>query len=30
MPPSAKPQDVIGAIAAIPDVELIESATGEE
>jgi putative Mg2+ transporter-C (MgtC) family protein len=27
MPPSTRPQDVIGAITAIPDVELMESAT---
>ncbi|MBA2380649.1 MAG: MgtC/SapB family protein [Chloroflexi bacterium] len=30
MPPSARPQDVIGAITAIPDVELIETVTPGE
>ena len=29
MPPAAKPQDILGAITAIPDVELLES-TGQE
>ena len=28
IPPNARPQDVIGAITAIPDVELMESSTG--
>jgi putative Mg2+ transporter-C (MgtC) family protein len=28
IPPNARPQDVIGAITAIPDVELLESSTG--
>jgi putative Mg2+ transporter-C (MgtC) family protein len=28
VPPNARPQDVIGAITAIPDVELMESSTG--
>ena len=30
LPPSARPQDVIGAITAIPDVELMESSTQGE
>ena len=30
LPPSARSQDVIGAITAIPDVELMETSTGEE
>jgi putative Mg2+ transporter-C (MgtC) family protein len=30
VPPNARPQDVIGAITAIPDVELMESSTGSD
>jgi uncharacterized membrane protein YhiD involved in acid resistance len=30
VPPNARPQDVVGAITAIPDVELMESTTGGE
>jgi putative Mg2+ transporter-C (MgtC) family protein len=30
LPTAARPQDIIGAITAIPDVELMESATGSE
>lgn len=30
LPPSARNQDIIGAITAIPDVELMETTTGEE
>ena len=30
IPPNARPQDVIGAITAIPDVELMESSTGSD
>ena len=29
LPTAVRPQDIIGAITAIPDVELLESATGE-
>jgi hypothetical protein len=29
MPPAVKPTDILGAITAIPDVELLES-TGQE
>ena len=30
LPPSARSQDVIGSLTAIPDVELLETSTGEE
>jgi putative Mg2+ transporter-C (MgtC) family protein len=30
LPPAARPQDIIGAITAIPDVELMESTSGAE